>query len=85
MILVTHAYCRNVENAEIPLKKEVIENPEAERGEGPPPDVLSENGLSQEIEQPAPINEIPEGNDGIWLIYNKKWIKKIWLILSIAE
>ena len=39
-----------------------MKNQEAERGEGTPTDLLSPEII---IEQPAPINEIPEGNDGI--------------------
>ena len=50
-----------------PSKKEVVKNPESEKGEGAPDDLLSKNGLSPEtIEKPAQINEIPEGNHGIW-------------------
>ena len=46
-----------------------MKNQEAERGEGTPTDLLSPEII---IEQPAPINEIPEGNDGICLGCLKK-------------
>ena len=71
MILVSRTCGRDVDKAESPLKKEVMKNQEAERGEGTPTDLLSPEII---IEQPAPINEIPEGNDGIWLTSYKKWI-----------